>query len=179
MDQNYIIDTLKNNINRSSALDTLMDVERVLDNLNIYAYKNWIEGEIVEGPHIDRYWVTVTIMYPYKLMPDPEGALRLTKNDCKVYYAKDELITAAKLIEPEDSDSPDGADGRRPGQARAKKLKRPVWLVTLEIPRKFMDGFADAQLGVEDQSIDTDAVEAAYDDGLGDDDAIQADARAS
>lgn len=174
MDQNYIIDTLKNNVNRGSALDTLMDVERVLDNLNMYAYQNWIEGEVVEGPHIDRYWVTITLMYPYKLMPDPSGATRLTDNGCKVYYAKDELVTAAKLIEPDDSEKADGPDGRRPGQNRAKKLVRPIWLVTLEIPRKFMDGFADNKLQVDDQSIDTDAVEAAYDDGLGDDDAIQA-----
>lgn len=174
MDQNYIIDTLRNNVNRGSALDTLMDVERVLDNLNMYAYKNWIEGEIVEGPHIDRYWVTVTLMYPYKMMPDPEGSSRLINNGCKVFYAKDELVTAAKLIEPEDSEGTDGPDGRRPGQNRAKQLKRKIWLVTLEIPRKFMDGFADNQLSVDDMNIDTDAVEAAYDDGLGDDDAIQA-----
>lgn len=173
MDQNYIIDTLQNNISRGSALDTLMDVERVLDNLNIYAYQNWIEGEIVEGPHIDRYWVTVTLMYPYKLMPDPEASQRLINNGCKVFYAKDELVTAAKLLEPEDSEGVDDADGRRPGQNRAKKVVRPVWLITLEIPRKFMDGFADNQLSVEDQSINADAVEAAYDDGLGDEDAIQ------
>lgn len=173
MDQNYIIDTLRNNVSRGSAIDTLMDVERVLDNLNIYAYQNWIEGEIVEGPHIDRYWVTVTLMYPHKLMPDPEATRRLTDNGCKVYYAKDELVTAAKLHTPEDSEGPDSGDGRRPGQNRAKKVVRPVWLITLEIPRKFMNGMADTSLAVDDQGIDSDAVETAYDDGLGDDDAIQ------
>ncbi len=52
MDQNYIIDTLKGNINRQSALDVLMDVERVLDNQNIYTYANWIDGEIVEGRQV-------------------------------------------------------------------------------------------------------------------------------
>lgn len=173
MDQNYIIDTLTNNVGRGSAIDTLMDIERVLDNLNMYAYENWIEGEIVEGPHIDRYWVTVTLMYPHKLMPDPEGTRRLTNNGCKVYYAKDELVTAAKLREPEDSEGPDGENDRRPGQNRAKKVVRPIWLVTLEIPRKFMNGFSDQKLAVDDQSINSNAVEAAYDDGLGDDDAIQ------
>lgn len=172
MDQNHILDTLKQNISKSSALDTLMDVERVFDNLNLYAYKNWIEGEIVEGPHIDRYWVTVTIMYPRNLMPDPEGAERLLKNNCKVYYAKDVLVTAAKLLKPEDSEQPDGADGMRPGQPRAKRIERPVWLVTVEVPRKFMDGYADAVKGVSDQKIDSDAVEQAYDENLGDDDAV-------
>ena len=23
---------------------------------NVYAYKNWINGEIVDGPDIERYW---------------------------------------------------------------------------------------------------------------------------
>ena len=96
MDQNYILDTLKQNISKKSALDTLMDMERVLDNLNIYAYKNWIEGEIVEGPNIDRYWVTVTLMYHQAQMPDPEGAMRLTKNGCKVYFAEEEYIPETK-----------------------------------------------------------------------------------
>jgi hypothetical protein len=171
MDQNYIIDTLKNNINRQSALDTLMDVERVLDNQNIYTYANWLEGEVVEGPHIDKYWVTVTLMYPHKLMPDPAAAERLLKHDCKVYYAKDVLITAAKLRTPEDSEPRDSADGKRPGQHRAKTVKKPVWLVTLEIPRKFMETNATAQLANATDNIDSNAVGTAMDDGLGDDDA--------
>ena len=173
MDQNYILDTLKQNISKKSALDTLMDMERVLDNLNIYAYKNWIEGEIVEGPHIDRYWVTVTLMYPQKLMPDPEGAERLLKNNCKVYYAKDILVSAAKLMTPDDSDTRDGADGMRPGTARTKRVETPVWLVTIELPRKFMDGYADAAVGVERQDVDSDAVTKAYDQGLTDEENIQ------
>ena len=87
MDQNYILNNLRANTSRDSALETLMDFERVLDTANIYAYKNWMEGEIVEGPHIDRYWVTVTLMYYKNQMPDPEGAMRLTKNGCKVYLS--------------------------------------------------------------------------------------------
>ena len=108
-------------------------------------------------------------------MPDPEGTQRLTRNNCKVYYAKDELITAAKLRSPEDSEQVDNADGRRPGQARAKQVKRPIWLVTLEIPRKYMEGLTDQKLSVDNQEINSQSVEQAYDDGLGDEDAIQAD----
>ena len=37
---------------------------------------NWFKGEIVEGPEIEKYWVTVTLMYPHKLMPTP-GAERI------------------------------------------------------------------------------------------------------
>jgi hypothetical protein len=171
MDQNYIIDTLKNNINRQSALDTLIDFERVLDNQNIYTYANWLDGEVVEGPHIEKYWVTVTLMYPYKKMPDPEAAKRLLKHDCKVYYAKDTLITAAKLKDPTDSEPRDGSDGKRPGQHRAKKIEEPIWLVTLEIPRKFMQELATADLSIANDTLDGESVSAAMDDGAGDNDA--------
>jgi hypothetical protein len=173
MDQLDIIKQLDKNINRNSALDVLMQVDGVLDNMNVYAYKNWIEGEIVEGPQIERYWVTVTIMYPYKLMPDPDGAIRIIDNGGKVYYAKDELITAAKLRTPEDID-PNG-DPRRPMQPAAKKVKRPIWLVTLELPRTLLDSMDTDKIKVDDISLDTDALEDAYDSGLGDDDAIRQD----
>ena len=171
MDQNYIIDTLKNNINRQSALDTLIDFERVLDNQNIYTYANWLDGEVVEGPHIEKYWVTVTLMYPYEKMPDPEAAKRLLKHDCKVYYAKDTLITAAKLKDPSDSEPRDGMDGKRPGQHRAKKIEKPIWLITLEVPRKFMQEIATADLSIANDTLDGDSVNAAMDDGAGDNDA--------
>ena len=171
MDQLNILDNLKANTNRDSALETLMDMERVLDTSNIYAYKNWIEGEIVEGPKIDRYWVTVTLMYPKKLMPDPEGAMRLTKHGCKVYFAEDEYITAAKLKSPDDSEGQDGADGRRPGQTRAKKVIKPIWLVTLVMPRKYLDDVESSKLRVDDQDINSNAVEQAYTDEIASDNA--------
>ena len=174
MDQTDIVSQLDNNINSNSALETLMQVDNVLERLNVYAYQNWIEGEVVEGPRIERYWVTVTLMYPRKLMPDPSGAERILDFGGKVYYAKDKLITAAKLVDPEDRDVVDGADGLRPGQPRAKKVERPVWLVTLELPREAMDSMITAKNQIDDMSIDADAVENAYDDGLGDEDAIRA-----
>lgn len=161
MDQNYILDNLKANTSRNSALETLMNLESVIDHANIYAYKNWQEGEIVEGPHIDRYWVTVTLMYPHKLMPDPEGAERLLKHGCKVYYAKDELETAAKLKSPDDTKGQDNATGKRPGQTRARMIKKPIWLITLVVPRKFMDDIEASKLRIEDQAIDSDSVEQA------------------
>ena len=166
MDQNYILNNLRANTSRDSALEMLMDFERVMDNANIYAYKNWMEGEIVEGPHIDRYWVTFTLMYHQALMPDPEGAMRLTRNGCKVYFAEEEYITAAKLRSPDDSEGQDGADGKRPGQTRAKRIIKPVWLVTIVMPRKYMNDVEAAKLRVDDQGIDSNAVEQAYTDEI-------------
>jgi hypothetical protein len=100
-------------------------------------------------------------MYPHKLMPDPEGAERLLKHGCKVYYAKDELETAAKLKSPDDSEGQDNASQKRPGQTRAKMIKKPIWLVTIVVPRKFMDDIEASKLRIEDQAINSDSVEQA------------------
>jgi hypothetical protein len=41
------------------SLLTLLDFERVLDELDLYAFKNWQIGELVSGPVIGKYLVTV------------------------------------------------------------------------------------------------------------------------
>lgn len=170
MDQKDIVERLKTNIDRSNALEMLIQVSGVLDNLNVFAYENWEEGEVVDGPAIERYWVTVTLMYPRKLMPNPDGAKRLVDAGCKVYYAKDKFVTAAKLKTPDDMDYESmGPDG----EPRAKKVERPVWLVTLEIPRQFMDSLVASKVDIDSTDINMDAVEQAYDQGLGDEDAIR------
>lgn len=171
MDQMDIMKTLQKNYETGSAIETLMQIDFVLDTLNVYAYANWLEGEVVDGPHIESYWTTVTLMYPYKLMPDPSGAERIINWGGRVFYGKDTLVTAGKLVDPDDSDQPDGADGPRPGQPRAKKIERPVWLVTLELPRDAIDSMVSSKQAIEDSDIDNEAVEAAYDEGLGDNDA--------
>ena len=38
-----------------NVLDMLIEFERTLDNLEIFAYKNWLMGELVSGPDIERY----------------------------------------------------------------------------------------------------------------------------
>ena len=83
-----IIDNTKNIYMTDSALESLMDFERVLDELDTYVFKNWIKGELVEGPIYEKYFVTCTFMWPHKLMPDPRGAERLLDYNCKVRFRK-------------------------------------------------------------------------------------------
>ena len=79
-----IIDTVKGIFTSDASLSTAMDFERVLDEADLYAYKNWEIGELVDGPEVKRYTVACTIMYPYKMMPDPRGAKRLVSIGCVV-----------------------------------------------------------------------------------------------
>ena len=160
---NDIMALLKRVGGQSTSLDMLMEFEKTLDAANLYAYKNWMSGELVEGPSINRYWFTTMWMYPYKLMPDPQGALRLLKYGCKVSYAQDTLLEP-KSVKNTQTDLKGGAANER---KQAKILRKPVWLVQIEMPRKFVDDAHDALLQFEDGEIDMDDINAAYDEDLG------------
>ena len=151
---------------QSTSLDMLMEFEKTLDAANLYAYKNWMSGELVEGPTLDRYWFTTMWMYPYKLMPDPAGSLRLLKYGCKVSYAQDTLLEPKSVKNPQ-KDLKGGYSNER---KQAKILRKPVWLVQIEMPRKFVDEAHDAFLQLEDGEIDMDDINAAYDEDLGGED---------
>ena len=163
---NEIMALLKRVSGQETSLHMLMEFEKTLDNANLYAYKNWMSGELVEGPVIDRYWFTTTWMYPEKLMPNPEGSLRLIKYGCKVYFSKD------NLLEPSDVHSGDDLRGGLSSERKqAKILKHPVWLVTIEMPRKFVDEAQEAMLQLEDDEINVDDINQAWDEDLDGEDA--------
>ena len=83
-----VADNIKQIYMSEGSLMTLLDFERVLDELDLYAFKNWIIGELVQGPVINKYTVSCIFMWPEKLMPDPRGGRRLLPFDCEVKYKK-------------------------------------------------------------------------------------------
>tara|TARA_Y200000002_G_scaffold380002_1_gene390496 strand:+ start:2541 stop:3074 length:534 start_codon:yes stop_codon:yes gene_type:complete len=151
-------DTLDGLVDSSNDLNILIEFEEVLDNLNIYSYKNWEYGEIIAGPEVTKYWVTVTLMYPYKLMPDPDAAMRLIKHGSRVFYGKDTFMEPKKVITPDDLEQT-GEDGKR----RPKRIKKPIWLVTIEMPRQFVNEFDSNKITINGMDIDMSEVEGAYD----------------
>ena len=148
------LDTIHNSPN---VIDTLVEVDRVLDRMDVYAYENWINGEIVDGPFVERHWVELTVMYPEKMMPNPDAAMRLIKNGCKVKFGKDSLETFAKV--KSDADIITNADGQRV----PRTIKKSVWLVNLRIPKALLNVSEDIK---DTDDIDYDSVESAYEDEL-------------
>jgi hypothetical protein len=71
-----VADNIRDIYMSDGSLTTLLDFERVLDEMDIYAFKNWEIGELVAGPDINKYTVGVTFMWPEKMMPDPRGGKR-------------------------------------------------------------------------------------------------------
>jgi hypothetical protein len=129
-DLDTIKTTLVNISKGNDILSTLIEFERTLDNAEIFAYKNWILGELVEGPTISRYWYKVVFMYPYAMMPDPNAGLRLTKLGAKVNFRKGVFKKPVKVEGPQDWVDPQ--------TKRAKMAEHEIWLVTIELPMKYI-----------------------------------------
>ena len=124
-----IIKTIQNVYENDPVFTVLKDYERVLDELGLYVYENWEDGEIVSGPNISRHFVECTFMYAREHMPDPMGGKRLLDYDCKVSFKKDYVVEPRKIIEPDDV---------RPGTKKGKLDKLPVWLVTIIVPKQLI-----------------------------------------
>lgn len=137
-----IIDVIKNlqTLSESnSSFKVLKDFERVLDELDLYVFKNWDEGELVSGPDVSRYSVTCRFMWEAEEMPDPAGAKRLSDYGCEVKYIKDYILIPRKIKDPSDY---------RPGTKKGKIDAHPIWVVEIEMPKKLMQ---DVDIGRKNQ----------------------------
>ena len=152
-----IVDTIKGVYMSDGAMSTLLDFERVMDEADVYAFKNWIIGELVDGPIVGRYNCKCVFMWPYKLMPNPKGALRLANIGCKVTYGKGEIKVPVEVKDYEDF---------VPGTRYPKMAKRKVWFVEVVIPFELMDDIKEGSIDLADQTIDLSEIEDAYDEDL-------------
>ena len=113
----------------TTAFQVLKDFERVLDELDLYVYDNWKDGELAEGPNIERHWISCKFFWPREKMPDPMGGKRLLDYDCKIKYQKSYLIQPRKIRKPDDI---------RPGTKKGKLDRKPIWIVEIMMPKKLV-----------------------------------------
>jgi hypothetical protein len=139
------------------SLLTLLDFERVLDELDLYAFKNWQIGELVSGPDIGKYRVTCIFMWPERLMPDPRGARRLLPFDCEVKFKKTAMKVPMKIEDPSDY---------RPGTKKARLVEKKIWLVSITMPKALMSDIRTGSVELEDQDIDLADLDDAYEQDL-------------
>jgi hypothetical protein len=139
------------------SLLSLLDFERVLDELDIYAFKNWQIGELVAGPEIGKYRVTCIFMWPEKLMPDPRGARRLLPFDCDVKFKKTVMKVPIKITDPSDY---------RPGTHKARIGEAKIWLVEITMPKTLMSDIRTGSIELEDEEIDLADLDDAYEQDL-------------
>ena len=125
-----ILDVIKNVqdlYENNTSLGVLKDFERVLDEMDMYVYKNWEDGELAYGPKVDRHWITAGFMWPDDKMPDPIAGKRLLDLGCKIKYQKTHLVEPRKIRTPEDI---------RPGTKKGKLDHHPIWIVEIQMPKK-------------------------------------------
>jgi hypothetical protein len=152
-----VADNIRDIYMSEGSLVTLLDFERVLDEVDLYAFKNWEIGELVSGPKIGKYRVTCIFMWPLKLMPDPRGARRLLPFDCNVEFMKKEIEIPIKIEDPSDY---------RAGTKKAKLMRQQVWLVEMTMPKALMQDIRTGSIEMEDEEIDLDELDQAYEQDL-------------
>lgn len=158
-DINYagIIDNIKGIFTSDASMATLLDFERVLDEADMYAYKHWDLGELVEGPNIKKYTVSCTFMYPEKRMPDPRAGKRLIAVGCNIKFKKTKIKVAVKVERPDDFE---------PGTHFPRSMERTVWLVRIEIPKELMNDIREGSIDLAGQTIDLEDLDNAYEEDL-------------
>ena len=145
LDELDVIKNIESMYESNTAFNVLKDFERVLDELDLYVYKNWQDGELAEGPSIDRHWVTAKFFWPREKMPDPMGGKRLLDYDCKVGYIKSSMLKPRKIVEPDDI---------RPGTKKGKMDRHPIWIVEIAMPKKLLADLYQAELErLDDQDL--------------------------
>lgn len=151
------LENLKEITLSDSALATLLDFERVIDELDVYAFRNWKLGELVSGPEYEKYFITATFMWPYSKMPDPRGGEQLLNYNCEVVYKKDELEFPIKPKSPDDF---------KPGTKMAKTKRVPIWLVSITIPKKLLAEIKKGSIEVENEKLDVEELDQSYETGV-------------
>lgn len=152
-----VADNIRNIYMSEGSLATLLDFERVLDEVDIYAFRNWAIGELVDGPDIGRYKISVTFMWPEKRMPDPRGGKRLLPFDCEIEYKRETIKIPIRIDDPSDY---------RPGTKKAKIMEQPVWLVTITMPKSLIQDVKTGSVEMEGEEIDLADLDDAYEQDL-------------
>ena len=146
------LDTLRNNLvtafyDNSVLLNVALNIEKFLsEDAILYPYKGWEEGELISGPFIKRYFVSVILRFSYEDMPDPEGAKVLKEFGIGVKYKK---VKEKEIDEDESS-------------KQNKEVTKSVyiWYVQLDIPHALVTDQRQAeQLKDIEDMIDIEAIE--------------------
>lgn len=148
-----IVENIKGIMTSDGTMSTLLDFERVLDEADLYAFKNWKFGELVDGPVVKRYDVIATFMWPLALMPDPRGAKRLIPLGCDVKFKKTKMKIPIEIKDSYDYQS---------GTHYPKLIDREIWLVNITMPKKIMSDIREGSIEIAGENIDLSDLDEAY-----------------
>lgn len=140
-----IINNIEQIYGSNNSLNLLKDFERVIDELDVYVYDNWIDGELVSGPNETRYFVDCTFMWPKDQMPDPRAGLRLLDYGCRVKFGESRLSKVRRIRKPDDI---------RPGTKKGKIDYEDIWLVKISMPKKLMTDIQRGYMNLDKNKVE-------------------------
>ena len=129
--------TVQRLYDQDGLLDILLGVEEYFDGMDLYAYKNWIEGEIVEGPIVSKYWVEVTLKYYQETFPDPRALLIFDRQGTKVFTRKD--YENRPIEHPRGNEDMETMTGSYTPVQKPKLERLPILLIKFQIPRRLVN----------------------------------------
>ena len=132
-------------LSRSAVLlDILIEIERVIDGLGLYAYGGWEDAEILVGPRLARHDVTVVFAFDPAILPPPASFARLERAGVRVRLVPARLEyfvdrqRARTVYGSILGDTPDSSYRRTLSQLPAAETKILV-LAELVFPRRMVD----------------------------------------
>lgn len=137
----------------NSSLDLLLDFERVLDQVDLYAFPNWLLGELVEGPIVTKYWVRCKFMWPHSKMPDPRGAKRLLAYGARISYQQAAVDIPVEIKSQNDF---------RAGSKKGKLVSTPVWYVDMTLPKILLKEVKQGSKEIAGEELDLDDLNKGY-----------------
>lgn len=161
------IESVKKIYMSDASLSMLCDFERVLDNMDFYAFPNWRLGELVEGPIVRRYWVTCKFMWPLDRMPDPAAPKRLLPYGARVTYTKDKVKVPVKIETSSDYRTNENS-------RKGKLVDFPIWYVEIMLPKKLLSDIKQGSIDIAGEEVDLSELQSSMEQGLTDQSATPA-----
>lgn len=139
-------------------LDAAMEVAAFLEQVGAFAFDNWIDGELVYGPAIEKYYVTIKLMFPKKMPPNPAVFERLTNLECIIEFDEDTYKRVALIrddnVEPIEYSADNGF--------HKKIFEHKVWIVTLRVPQRYLSLDGNTVFNIDGEDIYYSDIEAIY-----------------
>ena len=140
----------------SNFLDIAMECAAFLEQIGAFAFKNWINGELVQGPVCEKYFVKMKIMFPENMDPDPAVFERLTNIGCKVELKQD-IYRRVVNVKTDDDDASFSKEG-----FEKRMFEHNIWIVSLKIPERFLPLDGNTLFKIDDEYIEYNDIEAVY-----------------
>lgn len=131
------ISAIQDLYDQDGLLDILLGVEKYFDDMDLYAYENWIHGVLVEGPIVSKYWVEVTFKYDAETYPDPVGAKLFEAQGTKVFVRCDYETVPIKHPRSREDMKTVAAQGNAISLPREERI--PIILYKFQIPRRIVN----------------------------------------